>query len=224
MKSGRGIIMCREGESFEDVIRTAVSLGGDCDTLTCIAGSMAEAFYGVPEELKEECRKRITPEMREVLDRFDNRGKTMDKEKLIEELLEKPCLVVDFLPEQVPAGSPGQYFAVDDYFLKTPQLAVLHRQFAEILLKLNGYDDMSVSFDGGETWETNPDPEDFAERVTGLSGGAYLRVLFEARGVMIDLDAGDFYMAVFGAEKALTDRLRKLSAAEGLFFRSPEGE
>ena len=33
-----------EGESFEDVIRTAVSLGGDCDTLTCIAGSMADAF------------------------------------------------------------------------------------------------------------------------------------------------------------------------------------
>ena len=61
-----------EGESFEDVIRTAVSLGGDCDTLTCIAGSMAEAFYGVPEELKEECRKRITPAMREVLARFDS--------------------------------------------------------------------------------------------------------------------------------------------------------
>ena len=60
-----------EGNSFEDVIRTAVSLGGDCDTLTCIAGSMAEAFYGVPEELKEECRERITPEMREILERFD---------------------------------------------------------------------------------------------------------------------------------------------------------
>jgi len=29
-----------EGESFEDVIRTAVSLGGDCDTLTCIAGAV----------------------------------------------------------------------------------------------------------------------------------------------------------------------------------------
>ena len=42
-----------EGESFEDVIRTAVSLGGDCDTLTCIAGSIAEAFYGVPDELWE---------------------------------------------------------------------------------------------------------------------------------------------------------------------------
>ena len=63
-----------EGESFEDVIRTAVSLGGDCDTLTCIAGSMAEAFYGVPEELKKECLKRITPEMWEVLARFEKRA------------------------------------------------------------------------------------------------------------------------------------------------------
>ena len=41
-----------EGTDFEDVIRTAVSLGGDCDTLTCIAGGVAEAFYGVPEEMQ----------------------------------------------------------------------------------------------------------------------------------------------------------------------------
>ena len=60
-----------EGNDFEDVIRTAVSLGGDCDTLTCIAGSMAEAFYGVPSELKAECRKRIADDMKAVLDRFD---------------------------------------------------------------------------------------------------------------------------------------------------------
>ena len=60
-----------EGESFEDVIRTAVSLGGDCDTLTCIAGSIAEAFYGVPEELKSECRKRLPVDMIRVLDQFE---------------------------------------------------------------------------------------------------------------------------------------------------------
>ena len=60
-----------EGEAFEDVIRTAVSLGGDCDTLTCIAGSMAEAFYGVPEELKAECRNRLPEDLLEVLRRFE---------------------------------------------------------------------------------------------------------------------------------------------------------
>ena len=62
-----------EGESFEDVIRTAVSLGGDCDTLTCIAGSMAEAFYGVPEELKQACRGYLTGDLQKVLTRFEEK-------------------------------------------------------------------------------------------------------------------------------------------------------
>ena len=61
-----------EGESFEAVIRTAVSLGGDCDTLTCIAGAIAEGFYGVPEELKMECRNRLDKRLLEVVDRFDD--------------------------------------------------------------------------------------------------------------------------------------------------------
>lgn len=60
-----------EGNSFEDVIRTAVSLGGDCDTLTAIAGSIAEAFYGVPENLKEACRNRLPEEMLDVLGEFE---------------------------------------------------------------------------------------------------------------------------------------------------------
>ena len=60
-----------EGENFEDVIRTAVSLGGDCDTLTAIAASVAEAYYGVPEELKWECRSRLPEDLGAVLDHFD---------------------------------------------------------------------------------------------------------------------------------------------------------
>ena len=60
-----------EGESFEDVIRTAVSLGGDCDTLTAIAGSIAEGFYGVSEELKVRCRERLPKKLLDVLSEFD---------------------------------------------------------------------------------------------------------------------------------------------------------
>ena len=60
-----------EGTDFEDVIRTAVSLGGDCDTLTCIAGSIAEAFYGVPAVLAAECRSRLPEDMLYILGRFD---------------------------------------------------------------------------------------------------------------------------------------------------------
>lgn len=60
-----------EGDSFEDVIRTAVSLGGDCDTLTCIAGSIAEGYYGVPADLKQACRERLPADLQEILSRFD---------------------------------------------------------------------------------------------------------------------------------------------------------
>ena len=60
-----------EGTDFEDVIRTAVSLGGDCDTLTCIAGSIAEAFYGVPALYVAECKARLPEDMKAVLDRFN---------------------------------------------------------------------------------------------------------------------------------------------------------
>ena len=46
---------------------SAVTLGGDSDTLAAITGSIAEAFYGVPEELRQECRQRLPPELAEIL-------------------------------------------------------------------------------------------------------------------------------------------------------------
>ncbi|MBQ9409421.1 MAG: ADP-ribosylglycohydrolase family protein, partial [Clostridia bacterium] len=70
-----------EGTNFEDGIRTAVSLGGDCDTVTCIAGSIAEAFYGVAWDLQRACRIRLPEDMKAVLDRFeDNMRKTTASE------------------------------------------------------------------------------------------------------------------------------------------------
>ena len=64
------IIAFLEGTDFEDSIRNAVSLGGDCDTLTCITGGLAEAFFGVPDEFKKECRDRLPNEFIEVVDKF----------------------------------------------------------------------------------------------------------------------------------------------------------
>ena len=86
-----------EGTDFEDVIRTAVSLGGDCDTLTCIAGSIAEAFYGVPILYEAECKDRLPEDMLKVLSRFDEaRGRAgqyfdefLEGNSVIEEAIEK---------------------------------------------------------------------------------------------------------------------------------------
>lgn len=62
-----------EGNSFEDVIRTAVSLGGDCDTLTDIATGMAEAFYGLSRGFKEKCLEYTRKDMHEVMKEFDSK-------------------------------------------------------------------------------------------------------------------------------------------------------
>ncbi len=56
-----------ESTDFED----AVSLGGDTATIACITGSIAEAFYGVPEMIAAEGRKRLPADLREVLERFE---------------------------------------------------------------------------------------------------------------------------------------------------------
>lgn len=61
-----------ESTDFEDAIRTAVSLGGDSDTLAAITGSIAGAFYGVPDELKQECLLRLTPELAGILHDWEN--------------------------------------------------------------------------------------------------------------------------------------------------------
>ena len=59
-----------EGFDFEDSIRNAVSLGGDADTLTCITGGLAEAYFGVPDEFKRECENRIPSEFQATLNQF----------------------------------------------------------------------------------------------------------------------------------------------------------
>jgi ADP-ribosylglycohydrolase len=65
------IIAFLESESYEDAVRNAISLGGDSDTLACITGGIAEAFYGtVPEEIRTKVQQCLTPDLWEVTETF----------------------------------------------------------------------------------------------------------------------------------------------------------
>lgn len=50
----QAIVCFLDSEDYEDAVRNAVSLGGDGDTLACMAGAVAEAFYGIPKEIANE--------------------------------------------------------------------------------------------------------------------------------------------------------------------------
>lgn len=65
------IIAFLESENYEDALRKAISLGGDSDTMACMAGAIAQAFYKqIPEEIVLEIRKRLPDEFLTVIDRF----------------------------------------------------------------------------------------------------------------------------------------------------------
>ena len=68
------IICFLESGSYEDCVRNAVSLGGDADTLACIAGGIAEAYYGpVPPEIRHKAREILAPELWEITEDFCGR-------------------------------------------------------------------------------------------------------------------------------------------------------
>ena len=60
-----------ESESYEDAIRNAISIGGDSDTLACITGGIAEAFYGkLPKDISETAMNILDESLRETVVRF----------------------------------------------------------------------------------------------------------------------------------------------------------
>lgn len=66
----QAIVAFLEATGYEDAIRNAVSIGGDSDTIACMAGAVAAAFYGIPKDIREEAGPFIDGEVRNILDRF----------------------------------------------------------------------------------------------------------------------------------------------------------
>lgn len=116
------IIAFLESKDFEDAIRNAVSLGGDTDTLGAITGSIAEAYYGIPQTLITECRNRVDKEMRDVLDEFDHtlsRKKDLPStNKMIEQAIDRYHIqndkegMISFMDTMLHAIKQGGDFVV----------------------------------------------------------------------------------------------------------------
>ena len=62
-----------EAEDFEDAIRNAISIGGDSDTLAAITGGIAEAYFGIPDDLRNTAIRYLTPDLRSILMEFEKK-------------------------------------------------------------------------------------------------------------------------------------------------------
>ena len=64
----QAIISFLESNSYEDALRNAISIGGDSDTIACIAGGIAQAYYKkIPEYISQRVKELLPEEMKEVL-------------------------------------------------------------------------------------------------------------------------------------------------------------
>ena len=77
----QAIVCFLEATSFEDAIRNAISLGGDADTQAAIAGSMAEAYFGIPYELEDEAIEFLPSNLKSIYFAFYTIKKKREKRK-----------------------------------------------------------------------------------------------------------------------------------------------
>ena len=73
------IIAFLEGNSFEEVIRLAISLGGDSDTIGAMAGAIAACCYEIPQYISDKCNAILTEDLREIQNEFEKLIETRNK-------------------------------------------------------------------------------------------------------------------------------------------------
>lgn len=128
----------------------------------------------------------------------------------INTLLKEQYWIIDILPEQVPENAKGQYFAVEKYFMRGENLAVIQEKKTNIILKLNCYMNIYID-DMGD----NPAPELLSKSIRQTE----LNIL--TGNSLIVADPDDTYMTVYNPDKHLLDLIRKIATAEGMFVWKP---
>ena len=131
--------------------------------------------------------------------------------KTVEELLQCPYWIIDIMPSQVPEGSPGQYFAVEKYFLQGDRIEEIKQKHINLILKLNCYRDIAIS----DETEINPLPGHIADEMKKR----YLYIMIGESMVLSEPD--DTHLTVFNPDPQLLELIRQIASGEGLFVWKP---
>ena len=136
---------------------------------------------------------------------------TYEVKKTVEELLQCPYWIVDILPSQVPKGSPGQFFSVEEYFLQGDRIEEIKQKHIDLILKLNCYRDISIS----DETVVNPLPKHIADEMKKR----YLYIMVGESMILSEPD--DTHLTVFNPDSQLLELLRQIASGEGLFVWKP---
>jgi len=139
----------------------------------------------------------------------------------IDELLEKPCYVIDFLPKRVSKTAEGQFFDIEYYLLNSDRHNKIAEKFKSIIFKLMCYYHISILTDD---WIDRPKPEvidDAINKIMNYRSGT-LNIIFPEENALLIFEWDCLNLSIYNPPKNMIEIMEKLASSEGLFFWQSE--
>lgn len=139
----------------------------------------------------------------------------------IDELLEKECYVIDFLPMRVPKDSSGYFFEVENYLLNYFERYGLREKYIMIILKIMCYYRISVSWG---VWIDNPAPEQIADIIDTImeNHSGWVDIVIPDKQVLIQFEWDCLHMTVYNPDEELCRLFELIALSEGMFWKKGE--
>lgn len=134
----------------------------------------------------------------------------------IDELLEKPYYVIDFLPQRVPKNNNGHFFDVEYYLLNYEKRHEMKNKYINIILKLMCYYRASILWNG---WNDNPKPTDIENAISEVmeNHSGTLNILFSDEDVLLVFEGDCLNLSVYNLSESMKEIAEKIALSEGFF-------
>lgn len=136
----------------------------------------------------------------------------------IDELLERQCYIIDFLPMQVPRESLGAFADVEDYLLNSVDRCGLKDRYINIILKIMCYYQVYVQKDEGVEEYT---PEEIVKALNTImeNRSKWINLLICNKDVLIQVDGDSLHLSVYNPDEEICMLFEKIAISEGFFWR-----
>ena len=138
--------------------------------------------------------------------------------QIVDRLLETPCYIIDFIPQQVPKNCGGQYFKVENYFLNHSDRYGVRDRFIRTILKAMCYYPISVYW--GE-WIEQPSPEQVAEIIDTImeNHSGDMNMLFTSKDALLQLGWDCLNISIYNPDEEIRMLFEKIAASEGMLWK-----
>ena len=132
----------------------------------------------------------------------------------INKLLEAPCYVVDFLPEQVSKESNGQFFEVENFLLSHHEWYGLRDRFVRFILKVMCYYSVSIYQNG---WIEEPSPEQMVEMLDSIIEEHSCDMNIMIKDTLIQFGGDCLHMSVYNPEEEMCELLKQIRKKQHVY-------